>query len=151
MELGFVKEHMNPGPLRSGQRVPNSPPDRIVCELGRVKHSLHSDQELTDTFSVSQPVAVYTYLSGPVVVIWQKGEGIYGGRGRFFQQAWQLLLSSRMPGHSSILCSRNFTLLSAASLDSLGFYQMAELTPVVWKRSIEGERQAERETIQQGD
>lgn len=93
---------MNPGPLRSGQRVPNSPPDRFVCELGRLKHSLHSDQELTDSLSVSQPVAGCTYLSGPVVVRWQKREGINGGRGRFFQRAWQLLLSSRMPGHCSI-------------------------------------------------
>lgn len=32
----------------------------------------------------------------------EEGGGIYGGRGRFFQRAWQLLLSSRMPGHCSI-------------------------------------------------
>lgn len=89
-----------------------------------------------------------TYLSGPVVVRWQKREGIYGGRGRFFQWAWQLPLSSRTPGHCSILCYGKFTLLAAATLlGSLGFYQMAELTLVVWRRSIEGERQAERGTI----
>lgn len=151
MELGFVKERMNPGPLRSGQRVPNSPPDRFVCELRRVKHSLHSDQELTDSFSVSQPVTVYTSLSGPVAVRWHRRESMYGGRGRFPQRAWQMFLSSRMPGHRSILCSGKFTLRAAASLDWPGFYQMAGSTLVVWKRSTEGERQAERGTIQRGD
>lgn len=58
-------------------------------------------------------------------------------------------LRSGMPGHCSILCSGKFTLLAAALLDSLGYYQMAESTLVVWKRSIKGERQRGRETIQQ--
>lgn len=41
------------------------------------------------------------------------------------------------------------SLFAAALLDSLGYYQMAESTRAESKRSIEGEGQRRRETIQQ--
>lgn len=60
--------------------MPNSPTDRFVCVLGRVKHSSHSDQELTYSISLSRPVAVYTSLFVPVAVRWQRSKGEHGWR-----------------------------------------------------------------------
>ena len=110
--------------IRSGQCVPNSPADRFVCVLGRVKHRSHSDRELAYSIPLSRSVALYTSLCGSQVE-WRKGKSRAGGvkewgrgkndvgrgswlRGGFNQGAWQLLLRSGMPGHCSILCSGKF-------------------------------------------
>lgn len=155
-----------PWTIRSGQCVPNSPADRFVCELGRVKHRSHSDRELAYSISLSRSVALYTSLCVPVAVRWSgvRGKGGWegwksgvrerndGGRGELAEGRFQsvsLAVAPQQWNARSLFHSLfwEVSLLAGALLNSLDYYQMAESTLVVEEhKGRETERQA---TIQQ--